>query len=99
MFKCGTKPLRSGVPVIDAQVADDRTDGVDLGFQSPGVASFTRAAIGRWSLAVLGSDHELSGSAPLTMIWSIRARGNAAGQLKPNPSPAAPWVERIWEVT
>ena len=35
---------------------------------------------------------------PLTMIWSMRAIGNAAGQLKPKPSPAAPWVERIWAV-
>ena len=40
-----------------------------------------------------------SGSTPCTMIWSIRAIGNEAGQLKPKPSPAAPWVERIWEVT
>ncbi|CAM5314832.1 hypothetical protein SFUMM280S_02538 [Streptomyces fumanus] len=32
-------------------------------------------------------------------IWSIRAIGNDAGQLNPNPSPAAPCVERIWAVT
>ena len=36
------------------------------------------------------TDIQLSGSTPLTMIWSIRAMGNAAGQLKPKPWPAAP---------
>ncbi len=46
-----------------------------------------------------GSVQELSGSAPLTRIWSIRAIGNDAGQLKPKPLPTAPCVERIWEVT
>ena len=35
-----------------------------------------------------GSNQELSGSTPLTRIWSIRAIGNFAGQLKPKPSPA-----------
>lgn len=34
---------------------------------------------------------------PWTMIWSIRAIGNEAGQ--PKPLTAAPCVERIWEVT
>src|SRR5690606_30413690 len=62
-------------------------------------ASFIRAAMGRWSLAVLGRVQEVVGSAPLTMIWSMRAIGNDAGQLKPNPLPTAPWVERICEVT
>ena len=59
----------------------------------------TRAAIGRWSLPVAGSDQEETGSTPFTMIWSIRAIGNDAGQLNPKPLPAAPCVERICEVT
>lgn len=46
-----------------------------------------------------GRVQEASGRIPRTMIWSIRAIGNCAGQLKPKPSPAAPWVERICEVT
>src|SRR5262245_29517413 len=56
------------------------------------------AATGRWSLPVVGSTQELRGSTPLTRIWSIRATGNFAGQLKPKPFPAASWAERSCEV-
>jgi len=56
------------------------------------VSRLTRAAIGRWSLPVLGNVHEVIGSMPWTMIWSIRAIGNEAGQLNPNPLPAAKFL-------
>lgn len=46
----------------------------------------------------MGSTHELSGVTPRTMIWSIRTIGNVVGQVKPKPSPATSWAERIREV-
>ena len=63
------------------------------------VATVTRAT-GRWSLPVCRQrPGARPAPRPCTMIWSMRAIGNDAGQLKPKPSPAAPCVERIWEVT
>jgi hypothetical protein len=40
-----------------------------------------------------GSTQELSGSTPLTRIWSIRSTGKDAGQVKPKPFPAMAWAE------
>lgn len=47
------------------------------------------AATGRWSLGVRGRVHAETGVRSRTRIWSIRATGSAAGQLKPKPAPAA----------
>ncbi len=89
MFKYGTKAATPSIPPAIPRV----TSRLPLPESSPA----PRSADGRCPSR--GSVQELTGSTPCTMIWSIRAIGNDAGQLNPKPSPAAPWVERIWAVT
>jgi hypothetical protein len=56
----------------------------------PGVHQLILASTGLWSLPLAGSTQELSGSTPLTRIWSIRTTGKDAGQVKPKPSLPSP---------
>ncbi len=45
----------------------------------------TSATTGRWSLPVELITQAFVGVTPRTMMWSIRAIGNLAGQVKPKP--------------